>query len=183
MQQVAALARTRRNVYAGPVLLDLTATAAEWWLKFAAIVVAVVILTALVVFLTPLWRYLKRKLTGKGEELDVVSLDGMLEEDGRPLSALSTVHRAASEMAALDPVPTTRLLDYIIAQAWNMGASDVHFSPSSSGMNVELRIDGLLYPICELTREGMESMLIRLKILARLNVYKRDVPQDGRINV
>jgi len=163
--------------------MDIAANAATVWIYVAAGAVAIVVIAAIVVFLTPLWDVVKRRIFGTEPEADVISLEGMLEEGGRPLSALVTVRKTIVDMAAEQKVNTRKLLDYVIAQAWNLGASDVHFTPTADGMTLQLRIDGLLYDLAMFSREVMASALIRLKILSRLNPYKRDVPQDGRINV
>jgi general secretion pathway protein E len=165
------------------VILDLTARAAEWWLRSAFAIVAVVVAATLVVFLVPLWRLIRARLLGGRAGGEGVTLDGLLEEGGRSLGALAAVRKAVQDMAGQGTVVTRRLIDYLIAQAWNLGASDLHFTPVADGVGIQLRIDGILYDLARFPRDVQESVLIRLKILSRLNVYKRDVPQDGRISV
>ncbi len=73
-------------------------------------------------------------------------------------------------------------LNDILKKAVRHGASDVHLSPAADGMKAALRVDGLLYDLAAFDNETRNATLVRVKVLSRLNVYKRDVPQDGRFS-
>jgi len=89
--------------------------------------------------------------------------------------------RTAARLEATVPdVPD--LLDYIIVQSHNMGASDIHVTPMPSTINVEIRLDGLLYDIAQIPNTYQDALIRRVKILASLDLFARDVPQDGHIS-
>jgi len=161
------------------MILDIESWAARWWLYLAFGVVLAVVLAAIAGLMSPVGEAIRRLLPGGRRTTGALSLDGLLEKGGRPLSALASVRRAVSELAS--GADTRRFIDYVIAQAWNLGASDLHFTPSADGMTVQLRIDGILYDMAPCSRDVHASVLVRLKVLSRLDVYKRDVPQDGRL--
>ncbi len=164
-------------------LADIEALAARMWMYAAVAAVVVVVGSVIALVLAGPLRRLKERLSGKRVDPGELRVDGYLEEGGRPLAALTTVRRVVTGMAAGGRTVTRDLVDYAIAQAWNLGASDLHVTPNASGMTLQLRIDGLLYDLASFDRAVHEGVLIRLKVLSKLNVYKRDVPQDGRILV
>ena len=90
-----------------------------------------------------------------------------------------------SEMLALadapaDDAPVVRLVNQIIAQAVQQGASDIHFSPHGGEMRVQFRIDGVLGEDLAVPRSLRQSVVTRVKIMAELDIAERRVPQDGR---
>jgi general secretion pathway protein E len=98
-----------------------------------------------------------------------------------PLRVLANTRAHLGEMAAQSRVDVVAMLDYAIRQAHAAGASDIHLSPMPDGVQVALRLDGLLYDLALFSADVRHASLIRVKVLSKLNVYKRDVPQDGRI--
>jgi type II secretory ATPase GspE/PulE/Tfp pilus assembly ATPase PilB-like protein len=169
-------------VHADVLTLDLVALAARYWIYAALATLALVMGSVMAILLAPVARRMRERLFGKPRAPDALNVDEYLESGGRPLGALSAVRRTVQEMASGRTV-TRDLVDYTIAQAFNLGASDIHVTPSIEGVTLQLRIDGLLYDLATFDKAVHESVLIRLKVLARLNVYKRDVPQDGRIHI
>ena len=79
------------------------------------------------------------------------------------------------------PQHVTAVVDAILANAREAGASDVHLVPQESGLAMQLRIDGVLQPIAELPRETSSNVIARLKVLSELLTYRTDVPQEGRV--
>ncbi|HZJ03098.1 MAG TPA: ATPase, T2SS/T4P/T4SS family [Thermoleophilia bacterium] len=83
----------------------------------------------------------------------------------------------------IDEAPIVKLVNSILAQAADDGASDVHFEPQSKEMVVRFRNDGVLHEIMSIPRRMQQGVLSRLKIMADLDIAERRVPQDGRIGL
>lgn len=73
-------------------------------------------------------------------------------------------------------------VDAIISQGSYHGASDLHLEPWAETLSLRYRIDGILQQIALIPRPHMAKLLARIKVLADLVVYRKDVPQDGRID-
>jgi len=90
------------------------------------------------------------------------------------------------ELAAEDGIsdgPLVRLVNSIIFQAAEDGASDVHFEPQEDGLVVRLRIDGVLHELQRVPKRMAAGVTTRLKVLAKLDIAERRKPQDGRISL
>ncbi|MFL5251181.1 MAG: GspE/PulE family protein [Myxococcales bacterium] len=96
------------------------------------------------------------------EEEDLTDLD---EEDG------------------ISDAPLVRLVNSIIFQAAEDGASDVHFEPQEDALAVRFRIDGVLQEMQRVPKRLMPGVTTRLKVLAKLDIAERRKPQDGRISL
>jgi len=91
-----------------------------------------------------------------------------------------------SELEADDGVsdaPIVRLVNSILLQAAEDGASDVHFEPGPDALIVRLRIDGVLHQVQRIPKRLAASVTTRLKVLAKLDIAERRKPQDGRISL
>ncbi len=77
-----------------------------------------------------------------------------------------------------------RFVNQVIAQAIEDGATDIHFEPQEESLRIRYRIDGLLVsvPMPENLRRFQDAITSRLKIMSKLNISERRLPQDGRIN-
>ncbi|MBX3736838.1 MAG: type II/IV secretion system protein [Candidatus Didemnitutus sp.] len=77
-----------------------------------------------------------------------------------------------------------RFVRDIIAQAIEDGATDIHFEPQEGQLRIRYRVDGLLVPVPvpENLLRYQDAIISRLKIMARLNISEKRLPQDGRIN-
>ena len=82
-----------------------------------------------------------------------------------------------------DAAPAIRLVNSIIDRACTEGASDIHMEPGEDSMTIRMRIDGLLRPIIPVPRELQNAVISRLKIMARMDIAQKNIPQDGRANV
>ncbi len=83
----------------------------------------------------------------------------------------------------ISDVPLVRLVNSIIFQAAEDGASDVHFEPQEDALAVRLRIDGVLHEVQRIPKRMMPGVTTRLKVLAKLDIAERRKPQDGRISL
>jgi type II secretory ATPase GspE/PulE/Tfp pilus assembly ATPase PilB-like protein len=76
-----------------------------------------------------------------------------------------------------------RLVDDLLKQAVESAASDVHFEPTSSGLAIKFRLDGVLSPVENLPIAMADNVVARLKVLGGLLTYRNDIPQEGRLDL
>jgi type IV pilus assembly protein PilB len=81
----------------------------------------------------------------------------------------------------ISDAPLVRLVNSVIFQAAEDGASDIHFEPNDESLVVRLRIDGVLHEVQRLPKRLANGVTTRLKVLAKLDIAERRKPQDGRI--
>jgi type IV pilus assembly protein PilB len=79
--------------------------------------------------------------------------------------------------------PLVRLVNSIILQAAEDGASDLHFDPHDDALVVRLRVDGVLHEVQRIPKRLATAVTTRLKVLAKLDIAERRKPQDGRISL
>jgi general secretion pathway protein E len=79
--------------------------------------------------------------------------------------------------------PVIRMLNVMLAEAIQQGASDVHFEPMENGLDVRYRIDGVLQRRHAPTKEFQSQLITRIKVMARLDIAEHRLPQDGRIKL
>ena len=105
---------------------------------------------------------------------------GSLEDE---LDSLDPVANA-SETEADEDAAVVRFVTDVLAQGIADQATDVHFEPQEEALRIRYRIDGLLVPVPvpDNLRRFQDAILSRLKIMARLNISEKRLPQDGRIN-
>jgi type IV pilus assembly protein PilB len=82
-----------------------------------------------------------------------------------------------------DDAPIVKLVHQIVAQAIELGASDVHLAPEGREMRVRFRIDGVLSDQTTIPRRMVSGVTSRVKIMAELDIAERRVPQDGRFGM
>ena len=82
-----------------------------------------------------------------------------------------------------DDAPTIRLINGIIAEAARAGASDIHVEPYETGLVVRMRIDGVLTEKLRMPPHVASVIVNRIKVMARLDIAERRIPQDGRISL
>ena len=96
------------------------------------------------------------------------------EEDGGEVVAL---HEADED------APVIKLVNQIVGQAVERGASDIHFAPDGKEVRVRFRIDGVLQDITTVPRKMAAGVVSRVKIMAELDIAEKRLPQDGRIGL
>ena len=115
------------------------------------------------------------------------------EEDTKRLfSDLEKTNQGSSEEGTLegydlleqaDENPILRMVNAILIEAIQQGASDIHFEPSENGLTVRYRIDGVLQKRHIPPREYQAQMLTRIKVMAKMDIAEHRLPQDGRIKL
>jgi type IV pilus assembly protein PilB len=118
---------------------------------------------------------------------DLVSLDSLdfdteaaegLEviEDNEEID-LSTLSRMSED------APVVRLVNVLMVDALRRGASDIHIEPYEKEMRIRFRIDGVLYDVMHPPLKMRDAMISRLKIMSKLDISEKRLPQDGRIKI
>jgi type IV pilus assembly protein PilB len=87
---------------------------------------------------------------------------------------------AALEKSA-DEAPIVKLVNIILTEAVKRGASDIHIEPYEKEYRVRFRIDGMLQPIMSPPMKLKDAITSRIKIMAKLDISEKRLPQDGRI--
>ena len=82
-----------------------------------------------------------------------------------------------------DDAPAIRLINGIIAEAARQGVSDIHIEPYETGLVVRMRMDGVLTETLRMPPHVAPVVVSRVKVMARLDIAERRVPQDGRIGL
>jgi type IV pilus assembly protein PilB len=82
-----------------------------------------------------------------------------------------------------EEAPVVKLVNLILTDAIKRGASDIHIEPYEKEFRVRFRIDGLLYEIMNPPLKLRDAMTSRMKILAKLDISEKRLPQDGRIKL
>jgi len=85
--------------------------------------------------------------------------------------------------AEVEAAPVVKLVNLILMDAIRRGASDIHLEPYEKVLRVRYRIDGVLHEIMRPNMSMRDAIVSRLKILARLDISERRLPQDGRIKL
>jgi type IV pilus assembly protein PilB len=82
-----------------------------------------------------------------------------------------------------DDAPVVKLVNQIVAQAVERGASDVHLAPDGHEVRVRVRVDGILQEVTTVPRRMAAGVVSRVKIMADLDISERRLPQDGRVSL
>ena len=82
-----------------------------------------------------------------------------------------------------DDAPVVKLVNSIIAQAAERGASDIHFEPNGRELRVRFRIDGVLSISTTIPQRMVAGVVSRTKIMAELDIAEKRIPQDGRVGL
>ena len=83
----------------------------------------------------------------------------------------------------ISEAPLVRMVNSIIFQAAEDGASDIHFEPQEDALIVRFRVDGVLQEIQRIPKRLMNGVITRLKVIAKLDIAERRRPQDGRMTL
>jgi len=83
----------------------------------------------------------------------------------------------------VEDAPIVRLTNLIITQAIQTKASDIHIEPLKGSVRVRYRVDGVLHEELTIPKHSQAALISRLKIIADLDITKRRIPQDGRIQM
>ncbi len=82
-----------------------------------------------------------------------------------------------------DDAPVVRLVNQIVEQGVERGASDIHLAPEQGEIRVRLRVDGVLQDVTTVSRRMAPAIISRIKIMADMDISEKRLPQDGRIGL
>src|SRR5258707_6660362 len=105
-------------------------------------------------------------------ELNESDIEVQAEEQQMELSQLEK---------AADEAPVVKLVNLVLTDAVKRGASDIHIEPYEKEFRVRFRIDGVLQAIMSPPMKLKDAITSRLKIMAKLDISEKRLPQDGRI--
>ncbi|HEY5717109.1 MAG TPA: ATPase, T2SS/T4P/T4SS family, partial [Motiliproteus sp.] len=140
-----------------------------------------------------------QRLLGKPIELAMVA-------EGQLLSTLDLIYRRTDEIASLagrlqeeitddgfnlaelaaqddSDVPVVKLLQKIFEDAVQVRASDIHIEPDERVLRIRQRVDGVLQEQVVKEKQISSALVLRLKLMAELNISEKRLPQDGRFNI
>jgi general secretion pathway protein E len=108
-------------------------------------------------------------MEGVGEELDLDQLAETLEPEDL--------------MEADDDAPIIRLINALLSEALKVNASDIHVEPSENRLRIRFRVDGMLREILKPPGNIAPLVISRIKVMAKLDIAEKRLPQDGRISL
>ncbi|MES2903346.1 MAG: type II secretion system ATPase GspE [Pseudomonadota bacterium] len=110
-------------------------------------------------------------------------LAGSIDRNDDLDALASGIPTAEDLLGSADDAPVIRLINGILAEAIRHGVSDVHVEPYESGLIVRMRVDGVLRETLSMPAHVAPVVISRIKVMARLDIAERRVPQDGRISL
>ncbi|NNM69802.1 MAG: Flp pilus assembly complex ATPase component TadA [Gallionella sp.] len=108
-----------------------------------------------------------------------LSIDGILHEIEPGEMEYQSLQSGVNEFSQ----PVVRLIDALLTEAVQRGASDIHFEPESSFLRIRYRIDGVLRQMRSLHKSFWPAMVVRMKVISGMNIAETRAPQDGRISL
>ncbi len=113
------------------------------------------------------------------------SMDDLLDDDLDNLSIEAEPDDPGNDVTEsdADDAPVVRFVNKILLDGINKGASDIHFEPYEKKFRVRFRLDGVLQQVAEPPVALATRMVARLKVMSRMDIAERRVPQDGRIKM
>jgi len=107
--------------------------------------------------------------TDRTEDVEVI-------EDNEEID-LSTLSRISED------APVVRLVNVLLVDALRRGASDIHVEPYEKELRIRFRIDGVLYDVMRPPLKMRDALISRVKIMSKLDISEKRLPQDGRIKI
>ena len=111
--------------------------------------------------------------------LDDVDLDDDLEN----LEVAEEIDDDGPTAAEADDAPVVKYINKVLVDAINKGASDIHFEPYEKRYRIRFRIDGILQEVASPPVNIAAKLTARVKVMSRMDISERRVPQDGRIKL
>ncbi|MFA7484509.1 MAG: ATPase, T2SS/T4P/T4SS family [Phycisphaerae bacterium] len=125
-----------------------------------------------------------------GSDIDQQKLKDLVETEVNTEDSLE-VDTAVEEMAddsadgedGATKAPVIRFVDLLLSQAAKSRASDIHIEPQEKSMMIRMRIDGKLRDMVPPARKMQAAVIARIKILSKMDIAERRLPQDGRLKI
>lgn len=106
-----------------------------------------------------------------------------LGEDSTLSSLVDAVPQATELMEQEDDAPVIRLINAMLSEAIKENASDIHLETFEQHMSIRFRVDGILREILKPSRTLAPLLISRIKVMAKLDIAEKRLPQDGRISL
>jgi type IV pilus assembly protein PilB len=123
---------------------------------------------------------------------DMAAIGGLSEIDLDSMEAEGDVETVKAEedeidlgnlAKSADAAPVIKLTNVLLVDSLKRGASDIHIEPYEKEFRVRFRIDGILYNVMALPMKLRDPLISRVKIMAKLDIAEKRLPQDGRIKI
>jgi len=108
-------------------------------------------------------------------------IEGMHEEDTDLI--LSEIEGIGDLLDDTSDAPIIKLVNLMLSQAVKDRASDIHVEPSQNRVKIRYRVDGILYDKLSPPKHVQSTLVSRIKIMAKMNIAEKRLPQDGRIEI
>jgi general secretion pathway protein E len=105
-----------------------------------------------------------------------------IDEDD-PEAILSEIEETADLLDDTSDAPVIKLVNLILSQAAREGVSDIHIEPYKDKVKIRKRVDGILYDMITPPKHVQAKLISRVKIMAKMDIAERRLPQDGRIEI
>jgi type IV pilus assembly protein PilB len=118
---------------------------------------------------------------------EIEEIVSFIDEGGADTVELEAEDESALNLAALEraaeEAPVVKLVNYILTDAVKKGASDIHMEPYEKEYRVRYRVDGVLATMMNPPLKLRDAIISRVKIMAKLDISEKRLPQDGRIMI
>jgi type IV pilus assembly protein PilB len=118
-----------------------------------------------------------QQLISKLSRLDDIVVDTEPEQGDDDPGEIVDIRESAGD------APVIKLVNQIVGQAVEVGASDLHLSPADNELRVRFRVDGVLQDSVPVSRRMVNGVISRIKIMSDLDISERRIPQDGRVGL
>jgi type IV pilus assembly protein PilB len=121
------------------------------------------------------------EIASKGLE----ELQASLDTDASDVEVLEELQEISADALARqgEEAPVVRLVNVVLMSAIQKGASDIHIEPYEKELRVRYRVDGILYNIMAPPMKFRDAISSRIKIMSKLDIAEKRLPQDGRIKI
>ncbi|MAN73927.1 MAG: type II secretion system protein GspE [Henriciella sp.] len=109
--------------------------------------------------------------------------DAAMDSHGDLHALIDDIPQTADLLDGDDDAPVVRLINGLIYEAVKRRASDIHIEPHEDNLSVRYRIDGVLQEVLTPSRKLAAPLTSRVKVMARLDIAEKRIPQDGRISL
>ncbi len=114
--------------------------------------------------------------------LDKFKFDGNVADDLEVVQENEEIDLASLAQQSED-APVVRLVNVLLVDSLRRGASDIHVEPYEKDFRIRFRIDGILYDVMHPPMKMRDALISRLKIMSKLDISEKRLPQDGRIKI
>jgi type IV pilus assembly protein PilB len=130
-----------------------------------------------------LQRLVDKAIEGAEASTPLIADDEGMELDGLEVSGGEEIETPGVSRDDVEDAPIVRYVNKLLLDAIRRGASDIHFEPYEKTYRVRYRMDGILKEIAQPPVQLAQKLSARLKVMSRLDIAERRVPQDGRIKM